>query len=496
MPVPRTGLVPLSRGFRLSGTRPVPGTQAAVLPKCADQDAPGDDEDGAEGDAAADELGVPKEERREADPDERLGGDERRDDAHPAPVEGLEERDVGEPEADPGRHERHRALREPRPGDHGQQGEPAEQGGGRRHRRRRARALREPPDEVVARGEQHHGHERVREPDPPQVRGPVALARELHAAADDEHRADDERRACRLAEKHERDRHRDERRRAEHHRRARRAGLADRERREELPHSRLQETGERERPRGGRVHAAGRRLRDGPRERDDERRRHGRERPEHDVSLAVECEAERNAHPAEEHGGQQREADCDQLPSSTGSGTGAREKNGTKTCASGPMQTAYATVPTPTVPPSRKPITTTLTSSDVRMTRIECPRLARPVIKPSRGPGPSPAPMYAPVATPFRKTPTTRHTIRSARSCGGESCASTTSIVPPMKTTLLTVPIPGRSRSGIHNSSTNKPTRMLHVPMARFECLERPWWRTSHGLRPRPESTSSDALNP
>src|SRR5438270_2251735 len=190
--------------------------------------------------------------------------------------------------------------------------------------------------------------------------------------------------------------------------------------------------------------------------------------------------------------------DAAQLPSSTGAGATAhpREKNGRNTCASGPIDTAYSTVPTPTVPPRSQPITTTLTSSDVRTTRIECPRFASPVIRPSRGPGPRPAPMYAPVATPLRNTPTTRHTIRSASSCGCERCASTTSIVPPMKITLLTVPIPGRSRSGIHSSRTNSPTRMLHVPSARLECFARPWWRTSHGLSPRPESTSSEALNP
>ena len=51
-------------------------------------------------------------------------------------------------------------------------------------------------------------------------------------------------------------------------------------------------------------------------------------------------------------------------------------------------------VPTPTTPPRRKPSATTVTSREVRTRRIERPvRRARPVIRPSRGPGPSWLPM-------------------------------------------------------------------------------------------------------
>ena len=81
------------------------------------------------------------------------------------------------------------------------------------------------------------------------------------------------------------------------------------------------------------------------------------------------------------------------------------------TCASGPIPSAYTTVPTPTVPPSSQPVASTVSSMPVRTTRIEWPRAARPVIRPSRGPGPRPAPMYAPVAIPFRTTPPTITTI-------------------------------------------------------------------------------------
>ena len=70
------------------------------------------------------------------------------------------------------------------------------------------------------------------------------------------------------------------------------------------------------------------------------------------------------------------------------------------------------------------------------------------------------------------------------------------SIVPPMTIALLTVPTPGRSRSGIHSSSTARPTRIDHVPIGIPVCRESPWCSTSHGTRPYPPSTSSDELIP
>jgi hypothetical protein len=58
------------------------------------------------------------------------------------------------------------------------------------------------------------------------------------------------------------------------------------------------------------------------------------------------------------------------------------------------MPNAYSTVPTPTVPPSSQPAASTVASIDVRISRTESPvRMTRPVINPSRGPGPSAAPM-------------------------------------------------------------------------------------------------------
>ena len=60
---------------------------------------------------------------------------------------------------------------------------------------------------------------------------------------------------------------------------------------------------------------------------------------------------------------------------------------------SGPIETANTAVPIPIAPPSSTPIASTVTSMPVRATLIDGPRRARPVIRPSRGPGPSPAPM-------------------------------------------------------------------------------------------------------
>src|SRR6476660_2958216 len=66
----------------------------------------------------------------------------------------------------------------------------------------------------------------------------------------------------------------------------------------------------------------------------------------------------------------------------------------TKNWTSGPIPNAYKTVPTPTVPPSSHPTASTVASMQVLTSRTERPvRATRPVISPSRGPGPRPAPM-------------------------------------------------------------------------------------------------------
>jgi hypothetical protein len=50
--------------------------------------------------------------------------------------------------------------------------------------------------------------------------------------------------------------------------------------------------------------------------------------------------------------------------------------------------------------------------------------------------------------------------------------------------TLLSVPRPGRWRSGIQASSTSAPTTIETTPMDQPIRVDRPWCRTSHGMLP------------
>ena len=75
--------------------------------------------------------------------------------------------------------------------------------------------------------------------------------------------------------------------------------------------------------------------------------------------------------------------------------------------------------------------------------------------------------MYAAVATPLSTTPETSRTIRIASRSGAGKAASVASTARPMTTTLLTVPIPGRWRSGIQASSTSAPTTIVTMPNER-----------------------------
>jgi hypothetical protein len=65
-----------------------------------------------------------------------------------------------------------------------------------------------------------------------------------------------------------------------------------------------------------------------------------------------------------------------------------------------------------------------------------------------------------------------------------------------MTITLLTVPIPGRWRSGIQSSSTITPTTIVTVPNDKPVSRATPWWKTSHGMVPRCASTMSAMLTP
>ncbi|HEU5007985.1 MAG TPA: hypothetical protein VFT67_13495 [Jatrophihabitantaceae bacterium] len=78
------------------------------------------------------------------------------------------------------------------------------------------------------------------------------------------------------------------------------------------------------------------------------------------------------------------------------------------------------------------------------MSRIERPvRRARPVISPSRGPGPKWAPMYMPVAMPHSTMPATMSAMRHAIACTCGNHCRLRFMETPMSTTLLSVPSPG-----------------------------------------------------
>lgn len=61
---------------------------------------------------------------------------------------------------------------------------------------------------------------------------------------------------------------------------------------------------------------------------------------------------------------------------------------------------------------------------------------------------------------------------------------------------MLTVPRPGLWRSGIQRRSSKAPTMHTQTPVPMLVWLAKPWWKTSHGTLPRPESRISAALKP
>ena len=62
--------------------------------------------------------------------------------------------------------------------------------------------------------------------------------------------------------------------------------------------------------------------------------------------------------------------------------------------------------------------------------------------------------------------------------------------------TLLTVPTPGRCRSGTHRSSTRAPTTADTRPSDPPTLREIPWCRTSHGMTPSSARTSKAIEKP
>ena len=129
----------------------------------------------------------------------------------------------------------------------------------------------------------------------------------------------------------------------------------------------------------------------------------------------------------------------------------------------------------------------------VRTSRIDLPvRRASPVISPSRGPGPKRPPMYIPVAMPqSRIAPTSDDPPPgSGRRCG-EQPAATGSSNDPTSTTLLSVPSPGRCRSGIQSSSTSAPTMMTMTPIASPVRRRCPGGRRPRGPAPDPPAPAA-----
>ena len=128
---------------------------------------------------------------------------------------------------------------------------------------------------------------------------------ERDAAEDDQDGADEHARLRGLVEQNERDRDGEERRRADRDRRARRAGVADREREEELREAGAEHAGEQERPDAAEVDVAG----DDERQRHHERRQDRQQRAGLRVRARDEREPDRDRHRAEERGRGDREHD-------------------------------------------------------------------------------------------------------------------------------------------------------------------------------------------
>ena len=114
-----------------------------------------------------------------------------------------------------------------------------------------------------------------------------------------------------------------------------------------------------------------------------------------------------------------------------------------------------------------------------------------PVIQPSRGPGPRLVVRYSPLPMPMMAIPTSTNTSRTTVFSGDGSTSTMTWSDRAMTTALLMVPSPGRSRSGIHSSSTVTLTRKVATPIDIGSRVLRPWARTVHGALPRVDDTSS-----
>ncbi len=163
----------------------------------------------------------------------------------------------------------------------------------------------------------------------------------------------------------------------------------------------------------------------------------------------------------------------------------------------GPISRAKARVPTPTLPPSHQPSSSTLPSIRLRTFQIGQPvRACRPVIRPSRGPGPSLAPMYRPVARATSSMPAQNIASCQPRPTAGGSNHSPNCADGPINITLSTVPTPGFCRNGHHSSSTSAPITLVARPNDSGVCAAMPCDNTSQGATPIAARIISEAPKP
>ncbi len=97
---------------------------------------------------------------------------------------------------------------------------------------------------------------------------------------------------------------------------------------------------------------------------------------------------------------------------------------------------------------------------------------------------------------PLSSTPAISSAAQLVASCAGAKASSIACRTSPKTTTLLSVPRPGRWRSGIQKSSSSAPTKHTQMPVPMPVRFARPWCSTSQGTLPRPESRINDALKP
>ena len=148
------------------------------------------------------------------------------------------------------------------------------------------------------------------------------------------------------------------------------------------------------------------------------------------------------------------------------------------TATAGPIRTANTTVPAHRSPPRAHPVNSTLISITPLTRPMGFPlALCRPVIHPSRGPGPRLHVRYNALPTAIRIVPTMTLTTDSCMVRAVPRYGPDNSIVPAMITMFNTVPMPGNSLKGIQRSRTPRLTRKvaaLHVVVLAAPLRPRP----------------------